>query len=41
MDKELHEKTYTDLEDEVLTLSDSLEVANEAITTLREIARGE
>ena len=41
MDKELHEKTYTGLEDEVLTLSDSLDVANEALTILREIARGE
>ena len=41
MDKELHKETYSDLEDEVLTLTDSLEVANEALTTLREIARGE
>jgi len=41
MDKELHEKTYSDLEDKVFTLEDNLEVANEAITTLREIARGE
>ena len=41
MDKELHEKTYSDLEDEVFTLADDLDVANEALTTLREIARGE
>ena len=41
IDKKLHKKTYSYLEDEVLTLSDSLDVANEALTTLREIARGE
>ena len=41
IDAGLHKETYSDLEDKVLTLSDSLEVANEALTTLREIARGE
>ena len=41
MDKELHKETYSDLEDKVFILEDDLEVANEALTTLREIARGE
>ena len=41
LDKKLHKETYSDLEDKVFTLEDNLEVANEAITTLREIARGE
>jgi len=41
MDKELHKETYSDLEDKVFDLSDNLDVANEALTTLREIARGE
>jgi len=41
LDKKLHKETYSDLEDKVFVLEDDLEVANEALTTLREIARGE
>jgi len=41
LDKKLHKETYSDLEDKVFDLSDNLDVANEALTTLREIARGE
>jgi len=41
LDKKLHKETYSDLEDIIFDLSDNLEVANEALTILREIARGE
>jgi len=41
LDKKLHKETYSDLEDKVFDLSDNLDVANDAIKTLREIARGE
>ena len=41
LDKKLHKETYSDLEDKVFILEDDLEVANEALATLREIARGE